>query len=267
MNTISFKYIALFFFTAVLCSCEAFVDTEPPKIERFTVNGEEAGSEPVVDTLSTDILIVAYMTDNEGLFSYKLGFDYVGVDNSPGLRFPPYLVREDTFAIAGAQTEISKQFRVASAQTTESLYAASGEYEIYMAAKDRSFNNSTTTRFAIEFRNYAPYFKFPDYEKDSIEVKNTETITINAYMDDLDNNMNNCFMLMYLKIPTDTLESGFYDSLVNDFMLTPPVPGAGKYDVSEMYNFPDTGQYELRMNGLDQRRNSTLASIYYHVNP
>ena len=86
-------------------------------------------------------------------------------------------------------------------------------------------------------------------------------------MDDLDDNMNNCLMLMYLKIPTDTTTSGFYDSLVNDFMLTPPVPGTGQYDISEMYVFPDTGQYELRFNGLDQRRNNTLASIYYHVNP
>ncbi|ANQ50597.2 hypothetical protein MY04_3232 [Flammeovirga sp. MY04] len=264
---VTLKYSFSLLFSILLFSCEKFIDTEPPMIRSFTVNGDEAGDTPVVDTLSTDLTIIAYMTDNEGLFSYKLGFDYVGPDNSPGLRFPPYLVREDTFPIAGAQTEITKNFRVASAQTTTSLYAGTGEYEIYMSAKDRSFNESPLTRFAIDFKNFAPYFKFPEYEKDSLEVKITETLTVNAYMDDLDDNMNNCLMLMYLKIPTDTTTSGFYDSLVNDFMLIPPVPGTGQFDISEMYVFPDTGQYELRFNGSDQRRNNTLASIYYHVNP
>ena len=123
----SLKYSISVVFFILLFSCEKFIDTEPPKIRSFTVNGDEAGDSPAVDTLSTDLTIIAYMTDNEGLFSYKLGFNYVGADNSPGLRFPPYLVREDTFPIAGAQTEITKNFRVASAQTTTSLYAGTGE--------------------------------------------------------------------------------------------------------------------------------------------
>ncbi|WP_281616130.1 hypothetical protein [Flammeovirga sp. SubArs3] len=261
------KYInaVLPLFLGLFFSCEKFVDTTAPEIREYTVNGEDGTGEVMVDTLSTDLIVTAYFVDDYNLLSYKLGFEYKGTDDSPGLRFPAYLVYEDTFAIAGAQTEIYQTFTVASGQTTGSLFAGTGEYEIYIQAKDRALNESQVSRIPIEFKNFAPYFKFPEYEIDTITHQQANSIIINAYMDDLDNNMNQCEMLMYWRMPDEIEESGYYDSLIHDFALIDPVPGAGQFDISEMYSFPDTGLYDLRVSGFDQRRNNTLAQITFKV--
>ncbi|WP_156152516.1 hypothetical protein [Flammeovirga sp. OC4] len=256
----------------VLCfftSCERYVDTEPPVIEYFYINGNDGKSGEVdVDTLSTDLEMRAFFRDENGMLSYTVSFEYLGGDDSPGLRIPNYLNDFDTFPVAGAQTEIFRTIKVASGPDSDnSAVAATGDYNVHLDAKDLALNEAERATIPMEFRNFTPFFKFTDIEKDTVAGQKEVNFPINFILADLDKNMNALSMEMILLIydPEDIENGGVKDSLLLKFPVRQPISGEDSLVYAESYVFPDTGSYELRMKAEDDRRNETDANIFIRV--
>ncbi|NME67905.1 hypothetical protein [Flammeovirga aprica] len=257
--------IALCFFT----SCERYVDTFPPVIEFFLINDNDGKNGEVdVDTLSTDLEIRAFFRDESSMLSYTISFEYIGGDDSPGLRVPAYLNQFDTFPVAGAQTEIFRTIRVASGPDSDnSAVAATGDYNVHMDAKDVALNNAQRATIAMEFRNYTPFYKFSEIEQDSTTAQKDVTFPINFILGDLDKNTNSLSMEMFwLLYDPDNIENGgITDSLIQVFPVATPTPGNDSIPYNESFVFPDTGNYELRFKAGDERRNETNANIFIRV--
>ncbi|AZQ64117.1 hypothetical protein EI427_18370 [Flammeovirga pectinis] len=247
----------------LLSSCEKYVDTVPPVVDWFTINDNDGSGEVMIDTLYTDLEFRAFFRDVGGMLSYSI--TYESKDNDvPGLRVPAFLNTIDTFAIGGAQSETYSKATISGGENSEGYHiAASGLYDIHLDYRDLALNDGSRVTIPMEFRNYAPFFKYQDFEEDSVNGTTTSTFNIRFTLDDLDNNLNACNMTMYSKVyEPDSIETDgiVYDSLLA-YTLTPPVPGAGPYIVNETFDFDSVGIYELRMSGFDDKRNITNSII------
>ncbi|KXX68006.1 hypothetical protein AVL50_24435 [Flammeovirga sp. SJP92] len=245
------------------------MDTFPPVIEYFLINGNDGKNGEVdIDTLSTDLEIRAFFRDESGMLSYTVSFEYIGGDDSPGLRVPAYLNDFDTFPVAGAQTEIFRTIKVVPVPDSDNSHVAgTGEYNVHMDAKDVALNNAQRATIPMEFRNYSPFYKFKDFETDSITGQKEMDFPINFMLADLDKNMNEFSMQMILFIydPDDIENGGVRDSTLQTFDIRVPIPGEDSLMYTESFVFPDTGNYELRMVVGDERRNTTPANIFIRV--
>ncbi|MBB6463733.1 hypothetical protein [Flammeovirga kamogawensis] len=257
--SLNIKIIVLLF----LSSCEKYVDTVPPVVDWFTINENDGSGEVMIDTLSTELEYRAYFRDVGGMLSYSITYESKDNDG-PGLRVPAFLNTIDTFAIGGAQSETYTKTTIFGGDNSEGYYvAATGLYDIHLDYRDLALNDGSRVTIPIELRNYAPFFKYQDFEEDSVNGTTTSIFNIRVTVDDLDNNLNACNMIMYSKVyEPDSIETDgiVYDSLL-EYTLTQPVPGAGPYQINETFDFDSVGIYELRLSSSDDKRNITNSII------